>query len=819
MKLSYSWLKQYIDLDVDPLKLSAILTDIGLEVEGFEEFQSIKGGLKGVVIGEVLTCEKHANADKLSVTTVDVGSGNILPIVCGAPNVDKGQKVLVATVGTTLYDGEDSFKIKKSRIRGEVSEGMICAEDELGLGDSHDGIMVLPPEVKPGMPASDYFDIQKDYIYEIGLTPNRGDAASHTGAARDLVAGLNRHFNTRKYRLKLPAVDDFQIDNHDLDIDVVVKNKDACPRYSGVTIKDIQVKESPQWLKIKLESIGVRPINNVVDITNFVLHETGHPLHAFDAAKIKGNKVVVQKMPDETPFVTLDEIERKLNKDDLMICNAEEGMCIAGVFGGTGSGVTEKTTAVFIESAYFDPRHIRKTSKRHVLQTDASFRFERGADPNITIYALKRAALLVKELAGGTISSEIKDVYPKPIEKWTVDVSYANVDRLIGNVIDREIIKEIVQDLEMEIVEETTEGLKLLIPTFKVDVLREVDVIEEILRIYGYNNVKFEDKIHSSASLRQKPDMEKLQNEVSDYLVGQGFSEIMNNSLTKSEYIAQSKVFDEKNSVVLLNPLSKDLDILRQTLLFGGLEVLAYNQNRKINDLKIFEFGKTYFKQNGYDKKQGVKNYFEEKHLTLFASGRIEAENWNAQDNRADFYYMKGLVNSILRKPGIDENRLETTEITAGNFRYALQLTSGKKVLAQIGSVHRDLMKMTGVKNEVFVADINWDIAIHLVPRYDVQYVSVPKFPSVRRDLALVVDKSLRFEELKKLAFQTERKLLRSVGIFDIYEGDKIPEGKKSYALSFILQDENKTLTDKVIDKSMRRLQQAFEKELRAMLR
>ena len=819
MKLSYSWLKQYIDLDVDPLELSAILTDIGLEVEGFEEFQSIKGGLKGVVIGEVLTCEKHVNADKLSVTTVDVGGKKFLPIVCGAPNVDKGQKVLVATVGTTLYDGEESFKIKKARIRGEISEGMICAEDELGLGDSHDGIMVLPPEVKPGMPASDYFDIQQDYIYEIGLTPNRGDATSHIGSARDLVAGLNRHFNTRKYHLKLPAVDDFKVDNHDLDIEVVVKDIKACPRYSGVTIKDIQVKESPQWLKIKLESIGVRPINNVVDITNFVLHETGHPLHAFDAAKIKGNKVVVQKLPDQTPFITLDELERKLNMDDLMICNVEEGMCIAGVFGGIGSGVTEKTTAVFLESAYFDPRHIRKTSKRHVLQTDASFRFERGADPNITIYALKRAALLVKELAGGTISSEIKDVYPKPVEKWTIDVSYANVARLIGNVIDREIIKEIVQDLEMEIVEETAEGLKLLVPTFKVDVLREVDVIEEILRIYGYNNVKFEDKIHSSVSLRQKPDLEKLQNEVSDYLVGQGFSEILNNSLTKSEYIAQSKVFDEKNSVVLLNPLSKDLDILRQTLIFGGLEVMAYNQNRKINDLKIFEFGKTYFKKEDYDKKRGVKNYFEEKHLTLFATGRVQAENWNSQDNRADFFYMKSLVNSILKKLGVNENRLEASEITTGNFRYALQLSFGKKILAQIGSVHKDLMKITGVKNDVFVADINWDVAIQLIPRQDVRYVPVPKFPSVRRDLALVVDKSTHFEDLKNLAFQTERKLLKSVGIFDIYEGDKVTEGKRSYALSFILQDENKTLTDKVIDKSMRRLQQVFEKELRAMLR
>lgn len=818
MKLSYSWLKDYIDLDVNPLELSAILTDIGLEVEGFEEFQSVKGGLEGVVIGEVLTCEKHANADKLSVTTVDVG-GKILPIVCGAPNVAKGQKVVVATVGTTLYDGDESFKIKKAKIRGEVSEGMICAEDELGLGNSHDGIMVLPDEVKPGTPAAEYFDIKKDFVYEIGLTPNRSDAASHIGSARDLVAGLNRYFNTRKYHLNLPKVDDFQVDNHDLDIDVIVKDTNACPRYSGITIKDIQVKESPEWLKLKLESIGVRPINNVVDITNFVLHETGHPLHAFDAAKIKGNKVVVQKMPDQTPFVTLDEIERKLHVDDLMICNVEEGMCIAGVFGGADSGVTEKTTAVFLESAYFDPRHVRKTSKRHVLQTDASFRFERGADPNITIYALKRAALLIKEIAGGTISSEIKDVYPNPIEKWTIDVSYANVDRLIGNVIDRNIIKEIVQDLEMEIIEETADGLKLLIPTFKVDVLREVDVIEEILRIYGYNNVKFEDKIHSSVSLRQKPDLEKLQNEISDYLVGQGFSEIMNNSLTKSEYIKKSKAFDEKHNVKLLNPLSKDLDILRQTLLFGGLEVIAYNQNRKINDLKIFEFGKAYFKKGNYDKKRGVKNYYEEKHLTFFTTGRLQKENWNAQNIQTDFYYVKGLVDSILKKLGIDENRLETIEIAGGKFNYALQLNSGGKVLAQIGSIHKELMKQTGVKNEVFVADINWDEVIKLVPRYDVQYVPVPKFPSVRRDLALVVDKNVRFDDLKKLAFGTEKKLLKSVGIFDIYEGDKVPEGKKSYALSFILQDENKTLTDKVIDKTMRRLQQAFEKELNAVLR
>ena len=819
MKLSYSWLKQYIDMDVDPHELSAILTDIGLEVEGFETFQSIKGGLEGIVIGEVMTCERHANADKLSVTTVDVGTGKLLPIVCGAPNVAKGQKVLVATVGTTLYDGEESFKIKKAKIRGEVSEGMICAEDELGLGSSHDGIMVLPAEAKPGTPASKYFNIETDYIYEIGLTPNRADAASHIGSARDLVAGLNRYFKTRSYALKLPPIDNFKVDNHDLDIDVVVEDQQACPRYSGITLKDIQVKESPEWLKTRLNSIGIRPINNVVDITNFVLQETGHPLHAFDAAKIKGNKVVVKKLAGQTPFVTLDEIERKLHPDDLMICNEAEGMCMAGVFGGADSGVTEKTTSVFIESAYFDPRHVRKTSKRHALQTDASFRFERGADPNITLYALKRAALLIKELAGGTISSEIKDVYPQPIEKWTIDISYAHVDRLIGNSIERNIIKEIVQNLEMEIIEDREDGLKLLIPTFKVDVTREVDVIEEILRIYGYNQIKFEDKIHSSVSLRPKPDLEKIQNEISDYLVAKGFAEMMNNSLTKSEYIDQSKMLDAKNSVQLLNPLSKDLNIMRQSLLFGGLEVIAYNQNRRIQDVKIFEFGKTYFKKDHYDKAKGVKNYYEEKHLSLFATGRIEEENWNANNGKADFYFVKGLAEGIMAKLGIERNKLKAEEMENDHFRYALQLKSGDKTLLQMGSVSHQWLKNFDIKNEVFVADFNWDNLINLLPANEVKYEAVSKFPAVRRDLALVVDKNVAFEDLKTVAFATERKFLQSVSIFDVYEGDKIPEGKKSYALSFVLQDKTKTLTDKVIEKTMRRLQQAFEKEMAAGLR
>ena len=819
MKLSYSWLKQYIDMDVDPQELSAILTDIGLEVEGFETFQSIKGGLEGIVVGEVVTCEKHPNADKLSVTTVDVGTGELLPIVCGAPNVDKGQKVLVATVGTTLYDGDESFKIKKSKIRGEVSQGMICAEDELGLGTSHDGIMVLPDDVKPGTPASQYFKIETDYIYEIGLTPNRADAASHIGAARDLVAGLNRYFKTRKYALQLPSVASFKVDNHALDIDVIVEDQQACPRYSGITLKDIQVKESPQWLKTRLNSIGIRPINNVVDITNFVLQETGHPLHAFDAAKIKGKKVIVKKLTDQTPFVTLDEVERKLDANDLMICNNSEGMCMAGVFGGADSGVTDQTTSVFIESAYFDPRHVRKTSKRHALQTDASFRFERGADPNITLYALKRAALLIKELAGGTISSEIKDVYPKPIEKWDIDISYAHVDRLIGNRIEPSIIKEIVQDLEMEIIEDHPEGLKLSIPTFKVDVTREVDVIEEILRIYGYNQIKFEDKIHSSVSLRPKPDLEKIQNEISDYLVANGFAEMMNNSLTKSEYIDRSKLLNANNNVTLLNPLSKDLNILRQHLLFGGLEVIAYNQNRRIQDVKIFEFGKTYFKKDHYDKAKGVKNYYEEKHLALFATGRIEEENWNANNQKADFYFVKGLAEAIMTKLGIERNKLEAEEIENDHFRYGLQLKTQNNILLQLGSVAPQWLKYFDIKNEVFVADFNWDTLMKQLPPHEVQYEAVSKFPSVRRDLALVVDKKVSFKDLQKVAFSTERKLLQSVGIFDVYEGDKIPEGKKSYALSFVLQDKNKTLTDKVIEKTMRRLQQAFEKEMAAGLR
>ena len=817
MKLSYNWLKQYIDMDIDPQELSHILTDIGLEVEGLEKFQSVKGGLEGIVIGEVLTCERHANADKLSVTTVNVGD-QVLPIVCGAPNVAKGQKVLVATVGTTLYDGDESFKIKKSKIRGEVSQGMICAEDELGLGSSHDGILVLDDNAPVGKPAKDYIDIEEDWVYEIGLTPNRADAASHIGSARDLVAGLN-WLKSGNYKLNMPSVDDFKVDNHDLDIEVVVEDSEACPRYTGVTISGIKVEESPEWLKNRLNSIGVRPINNIVDITNFVLHETGQPLHAFDAAKITGNKVVVKKLPSETPFVTLDEMVRKLHGDDLMICNTEGGMCIAGVFGGAQSGVTDNTSSIFLESAYFDPTHIRKTSKRHVLQTDASFRFERGADPNITDYALKRAAMLIKDIAGGQISSEIKDVYPNPINKWIIDINFDRVTRLIGKEIEKDIIVKILEDLDIEVLATSHEGLKLLIPTFKVDVKREVDIVEEILRVYGYNNIEIPEKVNSSVSLRQKPDLEHIQNIVSDYLVAQGFVEIMNNSLTKSAYIEKSAVFNKEQSVALLNPLSTDLNILRQTLLFGGLEVVNYNQNRRINDMKVFEFGKIYKRNVEAAKGTGVKNYFEEKHLALFITGKMNPENWNSDNTAADFYVTKGFAESIIKRLGIDRKKIAMLESTSDDFAYSFNYVINDNVIISVGEVSKKLLKAFDIKQRVYVADFNWDAIVSLIPRHDLTYKPISKFPAVRRDLALVVDKEVTFEMLKETAVKAERKLLKEVGIFDIYEGDKIPEGKKSYALSFILQDENKTLTDKVIDKAMARIRQALEKTAGAQLR
>ncbi len=802
MKISYNWLKQYINLDVDPETLSTIFTDIGLEVEGLEKYQSVQGGLEGIVIGEVITCEQHSNADKLSVTTVNIGSDSLLPIVCGAPNVAAGQKVVVATVGTILYDGEESFKIKKAKIRGEISEGMICAEDELGMGNSHDGIMVLPDDIKVGIKASDYFNIEEDYIYEIGLTPNRSDATSHIGSARDLVAGLNQFYNTRKYSLNLPSIDDFKVDNTDLDIEVIVEDTEACPRYSGVSISGIKVGESPDWLKIKLNSIGVRPINNIVDITNYVLHETGQPLHAFDAGKILGNKVIVRKTEQNTPFTTLDEVERKLDANDLMICHEEDGMCIAGVFGGSDSGVNDNTVNIFLESAYFDSVHIRKTSKRHGLQTDASFRFERGTDPNITIYALKRAATLIKEIAGGTISSEIKDVYPVPINPWQVEINLANVDRLIGKSIDREVIKTILSDLEIGITEESGDDIKLLIPTYKVDVTREVDIVEEILRIYGYNNIEITGKINSSISTRPVPDLEKIQNSIADYLVGQGMSEIMNNSLTRAEYVEINDDLSSDKNVNLLNPLSKDLNILRQTLLHGGLETVSYNINRKSPNLKLFEFGKVYKLNNSFEKTAGITNYTEGKnHLMLIATGKESRNQWSSNDVDIDFYFVSGLVSSIFEKLGLNKSRVNLEESESGSYAYSLQYLINNDLLAEVSLISNKLVKQFDIGQDVYCADINWTKLIKYLTFADVKYKPVPKFPIVKRDLSLVLNNNIKFSDLKDVAMKTERKLLKNVYLFDIYEGSNIAEDKKSYALSFIIQDDNKTLTDKVIEK------------------
>ena len=819
MKISYNWLKQYANIDLEPERISTILTDIGLEVEGLEKFQSVKGGLEGIVIGEVITCIPHPNADKLSLTTVNVGGDRLLPIVCGAPNVTAGQKVVVATVGTALYHGDDSFKIKKANIRGEVSEGMICAEDELGLGISHEGIMVLANNTEVGLKAADYFGVEDDYIFEIGLTPNRSDATSHIGTARDLVAGLDQLFNTRKYSLSLPAVDDFTIDNTNLDIDVIVEDIEACPRYSGISISGIKVAESPDWLKIKLNSIGVRPINNIVDITNYVLHETGQPLHAFDADMIKGSKVVIRKTEHNTPFTTLDSIERKLDANDLMICHNENGMCIAGVFGGTQSGVTNETVNIFLESAYFDPKHIRKTAKRHGLQSDASFRFERGADPNITIYALKRAAILIKEIAGGSISSEIKDVYPKPVNSLFVDVDLKRVDRLIGKAISRDVIKKILSDLEIIVTEENNETLKLLIPTFKVDVTREVDIVEEILRIYGYNNIEISGKLNSSISARPVPDLEKIQNTIADYLAGQGMLEIMNNSLTKADHTEINNDIRSDEIVNLLNPLSKDLNILRPTLLYGGLETVSYNLNRKSPNLKLFEFGRVYSRNDKFEKADGIKNYIEEDHLMILATGKASGKLWNSPDENVNFYFVSGLVNSVFTKLGIEKSKLSLKESESDSYAYSLQYMINDELLAEIGLISTNLLKKFDIGQDVFYADINWTKLIKYSTSKDIMFRQVPKFPAVKRDLSLVLDNITRFSDLKDVALKTERKLLKNVDIFDIYKGSNIKEGKKSYALSFILQDESKTLTDKVIDSTMNKILRAYEQQFNAQLR
>ena len=818
MKLSYSWLQQYIDIDIDPQKLSELLTDGGLEVEGLEKVESIKGGLEGIVIGKVLTCEKHSNADKLSVTTVDVGNGQTLPIVCGAPNVAAGQKVLVATVGTILYDGDESFKIKKSKIRGEVSEGMICAEDELGLGSSHDGIMVLSEEAETGKAAKEFFNVTDDWVYEIGLTPNRADATSHIGSARDLVAVINRFYPEKKLSLKIPDVSAFEIDNTNLDIDVSIINNEACARYSGICISNIEIKESPEWLQNRLKSIGLRPINNVVDITNYVLMETGHPLHAFDYDRIEGKKVQIKTAEEGSSFVTLDDVERKLTAKDLMIYNAKEPMCFAGVFGGKGFGVESETKNIFLESAYFDSVYVRKTSKYHNLKTDASFRFERGADPNITIYALKRAALLIKELAGGEISSDIIDIYPKPIEKWTINLRYSQLDRLIGQKIPRDLVKSILIDLAIEIINETESGLELLIPTYKVDVTREADVIEEVLRVFGYNQIELDNQIHSSISYSDKPDKDVLTNLVSEFLVAKSYTETMNNSLTRHSYYVDNNVFDENKSVKILNPLSSELNVLRQNLLFGGLETISRNLKHKRRDIKTFEFGNQYL-LNNREAETVDKRYTQETHLAIFLSGNKYQESWSQESIEANFYDLKSILFQLLQKLGINQKDLRFSEFSNDVFAYALSISIKKNEFAQIGKLNKQLCEKNDIDQDVFYADINWTKLFELVKRYKVNYQEITKYPEVRRDLALLIDSDISFAMLESTIKNTERGILNGVNLFDVYEGKGIPKGKKSYAISIHLQDANKTLTDKIIEKTMAKILKSLQREYNVELR
>lgn len=820
MKISYNWLKQYVKTEESPVELSALLTDSGLEVEGLEKYETIPGGLKGVVTGKVLSCEKHPDADRLTLTTVDVGEKEPLPIVCGAPNVEPGQKVMVATLGTILHTGKGPFEIKKAKIRGQVSEGMICAEDELGVGTSHDGIMVLPEDTEIGTPASRYFDIKEDWIIEIGLTPNRIDAASHVGVARDVVAVLNHQKKQGGYRLEKPSVEGFAPDNHDLEIPITIEDPGACPRYCGLTISGVKVKDSPAWLQKRLMSIGLKPINNVVDATNFVLHELGQPLHAFDAAKIEGKKVIVKKPPRGTVFETLDEEKLELTGEDLMICNEKEPMCLAGILGGIGSGVTRDTRDIFLESACFDAVTIRKSSKQHGLKTDASFRFERGADPDITVYALKRAAMLIKEVAGGKISSGVQDVYPRKMEPLELEFSFFECDRLIGKPIPREEIKNILHNLDFSILKESPEALRLSVPPYRVDVTRGADVVEEILRIYGYNNVELPEKLHSSIVLSPKPDKEHLQNIVSETLTSRGFYEIMNNSLTKGAYYGQEG-FDASRSVEILNPLSHDLNVLRQTLLFGGLETIAYNQNRKVQDLKLYEFGNVYEKDSSKaNPGKPLSVYDERMELALFVTGRREPETWNATDAPTGFFDLKAAVMAVLSRLGVETSQLEMKQQEEGaQTAFSLELIYKNKPLAMLGQVSQKLCKAFDIKQEVYYARLQWESLVHLYGQQTLTYRDIPKFPEVRRDLALLIDRGVSFAEIEKLAFETEKKLLKQVGLFDVYQDEKLGKNKKSYALSFILRDENKTLTDKEIDKAMEKISRTLEKKAGAEIR
>ena len=807
MKISYNWLKQFINIDLKSEDTAEVLTDLGLEVEGVEKFESLKGGLEGVVIGHVLTCTQHTNADKLKVTTVDIGTGTPIQIVCGASNVAVGQKVPVATIGTKLYDKEgESFEIKKGKIRGEESHGMICAEDELGLGDSHEGIMILDSSLAPGTAAAKVFKIETDEVFEIGLTPNRADAMSHWGVARDLRAGLIQR-DGKQYELITPSVNKFQVEKRTFKIDVNVNNTKLVPRYCGITISGITVKSSPEWLKNKLKAIGLTPKNNIVDVTNYVLHELGQPLHAFDASKINGN-IIVDTVKSGTKFTTLDGIERTLNEEDIMICDAQGPLCIAGVFGGLNSGVSESTNVIFLESAYFNPVSIRKTAKRHGLSTDASFRFERGIDPAITDYALKRAAILILEVAGGEITSDLIDVNNAKNEDFSVVLNFENVNKIIGQVIPKETLKKILVSLDIKVTSVSDSSLGLIIPSYRVDVQREIDVIEELLRVYGYNNINFTNKVNATVSNSGRTEDYKVQNTIGNQLTSLGFHEMMANSLTTPDYIKLSDNLKEDFNVVILNPLSIDLSAMRQSLLFSGLEAVSFNINRRNTDLKLFEFGKTYHKlPSGFD---------EPKHLSLFTTGNRLDESWTNTQKPSDFFLFKGYVISVLSRLGI--NNYQTKPIENDVFAEGIAFANGNNVLVEFGTVKKTILKHFDIKQEVFYADFDWNAVLKSISN-KIKYVEISKYPEVRRDLALLLDESVAFEDIYSIARKTEQSLLKEITLFDVYVGKNLPEGKKSYAVSFTLQDESKTLTDSQIEKIMSKLQNNFQTQLGAQLR
>lgn len=820
MNISYNWLKEYVDFDLTAQEVAVALTSIGLEVGSVEEVQTIKGGLEGLVVGHVLTCEVHPNSDHMHICSVDLGQGEPTQIVCGAANVAAGQKVIVATLGTKLYDGDQEFTIKRSKLRGVESNGMICAEDEIGVGTSHDGIIELPAETPVGLPAATYYNIKSEYIIEVDITPNRADACSHYGVARDLYAWLVR--NGYKTSLHRPSDEAFRVDNHDLDIDVCVENTEACPRYCAVTLKGCEVKESPEWLQNKLQAIGVRPINNIVDVTNYIMFAYGQPLHCFDADMIEGGKIVVKTMPEGTPFVTLDGVEHKLSERDLAICNANAPMCIAGVFGGKGSGTYEGTTDVLLESAYFHPTWIRKSARRHGLNTDASFRFERGIDPDGQLYALKQAALLVKELAGGTIAMDIKDVAQPMVKSFTVDLDYQYVHDLIGKTIPVEVIKEIVTSLEMKVKEETAEGLKLEIPAYRVDVQRPCDVVEDILRIYGYNNVEIPTAVKSSLTIKGDVDRSnKLENLIAEQLVGQGFNEILNNSLTREAYYNDLQRYAPQHLVRVINPLSSDLNVMRQTLLFGGLESISHNANRKNANLRMFEFGNCYYFDA--DKKDGVKvlnGYSEDAHMGLWLTGKRVESSWAHADEDSSVYELKGYVAAILQRLGVNMGGLLVTDGENDIFSKSLAVTDRNgKLYLELGLVKKKLTSDMDIDAEVYYADLNWTLLMKKVKKNVVSFKEISKFPAVSRDLALLVDKSVTFQEIEKIAFASDKKLLKKVTLFDVYEGKNLEAGKKSYAVNFTLQDEGKTMNDKQTEAVMSKIIANLEKQLGAKLR